>query len=341
MTHAELSELLEREEIPKFHPVAGLTAEDCVTLYYYMQLTRSFEMRLASLYRQGKLVGGIYLGTGNEATSVGATYALQPDDMLAPMHRDMGALFTKGEDPATTALQLLGRAAGPTGGKDNGIHHGNKSLNTLGMISHLGTMIPVAAGAALAAKMKKTGQVALHFIGDGTTSIGDFHEGLNFASVMDLPVVYIIENNQYAYSTPTSKQYRSEWLAQRAKGYGIPGIVLDGTDVFEVYRITKYAVDRARDGKGPTLIESQTMRMRGHSEHDSAGYVPQELYDHWEEKDPVDEIVDRLTAWDVLTDAMKTQIDDQIEQKVEHAFNSALDAPMPDGPEAARGVYAE
>lgn len=340
MTHAELSNLLKEQQIPEFRPVAGLSAEDCITLYYYMHLTRSFEMRLASLYRQGKVVGGIYLGTGNEATSVSATYALEPDDILAPMHRDMGALFTKGSDLTTIALQLMGKATGPTGGKDNGIHHGDKSLNTLGMISHLGSMIPVAAGAALAAKIKKTNQVALHFIGDGTSSIGEFHEGLNFASVMDLPVVYIIENNQYAYSTPNSKQFKCRWLAQRAAGYGIPGIVIDGTDVFEVFRVTKFAVDRARAGKGPMLIESQTMRMRGHSEHDSADYVPRELYEHWDEKDPIDEIVQRLETWDVLTEALKSQIDNQIEDEIEKAFKTALEAPVPDGPKAVEGVYA-
>jgi len=340
LTQTEISNLLEKVKIEEFQSIAGLTAEDCITLYYYMRLTRSFEMRLASLYRQGKVVGGVYLGTGNEATSVGATYALKPEDILAPMHRDTGAHFTKGADLASMALQLLGRANGPTGGKDNGSHHGDKSINTLGMISHLGTMIPVAAGAALASKIKKTKQVAMHFIGDGTSSIGDFHEGINFAAVLNLPVVYVIENNQYAYSTPNSKQFRSSWLAKRAVGYGIPGIVIDGTDVFEVYRVTKWAVDRAREGKGPTLIESQTMRMRGHSEHDAADYVPEEVKQKWEKKDPVDELVERLQSWGVLTDGLKKQIDNQINDEVDAAFDTALEASAPEGSTAAEGVFA-
>lgn len=338
MTQSELSELVEKTE---FTPVAGLSAEDCVTLYYYMQLTRTFEMRLASLYRQGKMVGGVYLGTGNEATSVGATYTLEDRDILAPMHRDIGAHFTKGEPLKSMALQLLGRAEGPTGGKDNGSHQGNASINTLGMISHLGSMIPVAAGAALASKIKQSDQVAMHFIGDGTSSIGDFHEGLNFAAVLKLPVVYIIENNQYAYSTPNSKQYATKWLAQRATGLGMPGIVVDGTDVIEVYRITKWAVERARNGEGPALIENQTMRMRGHSEHDAADYVPEEVLEKWEEKDPVKTLKTYLHDWGILADVTRQQIDEQVESEVEEAFEYALAAPVPDGPEAADEVYAE
>lgn len=337
--NGEIQELIRSEEREKGVPVPGLNSGDSLALYYYMQLTRRFEMRLASLYRQGKMVGGVYLGTGNEATSVGCTYTLGPEDILAPMHRDIGAHFTKGESIEAMALQLLGRADGPTGGKDNGAHNGNKEIHTLGMISHLGSMIPVAAGAALAAKMKKTGQVALHFIGDGTTSIGDFHEGINIASVMNLPVVYVIENNQYAYSTPASLQYNCRWLAGRATGYGIPGIVVDGTDVFETYRVTRWAVNRARAGHGPALIESLTMRMRGHSEHDSADYVPDELLEKWEGWDPVERIADRLREWGMLTDENKESIDTQIEEEIEEAFQSALDAPEPGGPEAATGVY--
>ena len=337
MTQTELKQFIDSAA---FTPVAGLSAEDFVTLYYYMQLTRIFEMRLASLYRQGKMVGGVYLGTGNEATAVGATYALNDDDILAPMHRDIGAHFTKGETLEAMALQLLGRADGPTGGKDNGSHQGNRAINTLGMISHLGAMIPVAAGAALASKIKKTQQVALHFIGDGTTSIGEFHEGLNFASVMKLPVVYIIENNQYAYSTPNARQYNCDWLAQRAVGYGMPGIVVDGTDVVEMYRVTKWAVDRARADHGPTLIESQTMRMRGHSEHDAADYVPEEVREKWEDKDPLDTLKSYLTDWGVLTGVARQQIDEQIESEVEETFEYALEASVPDGSEAAKGVYA-
>ncbi len=335
-----IRELIRETEGEELTPVAGLTAEDCLTLYYYLQLTRTFEMRLASLYRQGKMVGGVYLGTGNEATSVGCTYALKPDDILAPMHRDIGAHFTKGESVETMALQLLGRAEGPTGGKDNGAHHGNREIHTLGMISHLGSMIPVAAGAALAAKMKGTGQVALHFLGDGTSSIGDFHEGLNMASVMNLPVIYVIENNQYAYSTPNSLQYHCRWLAQRAAGYGIPGIVMDGTDVFEMYRVTKWAVERARAGGGPALIESFTMRMRGHSEHDAADYVPRKVLERWEDCDPVERLGEQLITWGVFTEPGMAAIDRGIAEEVDAAFQSALNAPEPEGPEAEDGVYA-
>ncbi|MCF7804507.1 MAG: thiamine pyrophosphate-dependent dehydrogenase E1 component subunit alpha [Candidatus Marinimicrobia bacterium] len=325
-------------EIPEI-PI--LETIDYLAMYYYMQLTRTFELRLANLYRQGQMVGGLYLGTGNEATSVGATYALQDKDILAPMHRDLGAHFVKGESLKRMALQYLGRAEGPTAGKDNGAHHGNPEINTLGMISHLGAMIPVASGAALASKIRKMGQVALHFIGDGSTSIGDFHEGINAASVLDLPVVYIIENNQYAYSTPNAKQFHTHWLAKRAVGYGIPGVVVDGTDATEMYRVTKWAVERARNGDGPVLIESQTMRMRGHSEHDAAKYVPEEMMQKWEMHDPVPKYAEKLAAWEIMTENIKEAIDEKIESEMEAAFEYALEAPAPEGPEAKEGVFAE
>jgi len=335
-----ITSLVKGKSFKKYHPVAGLTVEDCLTLYYYMQLTRTYEMRIAALYRQGQMVGGVYLGTGNEATSVGCTYALHPDDLLAPMHRDVGAHFVKGEDLTRMSLQLLGRADGPTGGKDNGSHQGSKAINTLGMISHLGSMISVAAGAAFAGKIKGTSQVALHFIGDGTSSIGDFHEGLNIAAVLNIPVVYVIENNQFAYSTPNRQQFKCRWLAQRAVGYGMPGIVVDGTDVFEMYRVTKWAVERARDGHGPALIESQTFRARGHSEHDPADYVPESVRKKWEKKDPLDQVIAHLQAWGILTDKRQEKIDATISEEVESAFETALAATDPAGPEAAEGVYA-
>jgi TPP-dependent pyruvate/acetoin dehydrogenase alpha subunit len=306
-----------------------------------MSLTRAFEERLIRLYKQGKIVGGVYTGRGNEGVSVGSAFALEPRDVLAPMHRDLGAALVKGDSVRTLMLQFLARLESPTKGKDSNLHHGSRELNTLGMISHLGTMIPVTVGAALAEKMRGTGAVALTYIGDGASSIGDFHEGLNFAAVQKLPFILIIENNQYAYSTPSKLQYVCARLADRAAGYGMPGVQIDGTDVLEVLRVTREAVDRARRGQGPTLIETVTMRMRGHSEADNFSYVPKELLDAWEAKDPVLRFEAILLEQGVLSEDARNDVRARIERELDEATSYALDAPMAPGEEASRGVYED
>src|SRR5579884_932394 len=253
-----------------------------------MLLTREVDNRVRILYRQGKVTGGVYSQLGHEAISVGSASALRPTDILAPMHRDLGAHLVRGMDLRQILAQLLARDNVYTGGRDNALHIGDQHLRVIPQISHLGVSIPVAAGAALAARQRGEDSVALTYVGDGAVNTGDFHEGLNFAAALRLPMILIVENNQFAYSTPVSKQIAFEEIAQRAGGYGIPGFRIDGNDVLGVFSTTCEAVDRARRGEGPTLIECVTMRMRGHSENDDARYVPAGMLEQWQKKDPIE-----------------------------------------------------
>jgi len=330
----------ERTKAPK-QKDPGLTKQDYLTLYYYMRLTREFEMRMVKLYRQGKIVGGVYTGTGNEATAVGSAYALRKEDIVLPLHRDLGAHLVRGFPLGKMAAQIMGRRDGPTRGKDNGTHIADLELGLLGHISHLGTMIPVAAGVALAVKMRREKRVVINYIGEGGTNTGDFHEGLNFAAVLKLPLVLVIDNNQWAYSTPTHKQYRCRRLADRAVGYGIPGEQVDGTDVLAVYQQCKRAVERARRGEGPMLIESVTMRLRGHSEHDDASYVPKSMLEEWGKKDPIARFEDYLTNHRHWSEREKREIEKRIAAEVETAWDFAQESTWPAGEEAIKGVYAE
>jgi TPP-dependent pyruvate/acetoin dehydrogenase alpha subunit len=318
-----------------------LPRRDLERLYYYMVLTREFENSILRLYRQGKIVGGAYTGNGNEATSVGSTYALDKRDYLFPMHRDIGAHFVKGQHPVQLYLQHLARRSSLTRGRDGTGHYADPERRIYGNISHLGSMIPVANGAALASKMRKEGAVALTYIGDGGSNVGDVHEALAMASVMKLPLILIIENNQFAYSTPVAKQYACERLSDRAIGYGIPGATVDGTDVLAVYAETRRAIDRARQGDGPSIIESVTMRMHGHSAHDDASYVPKEMYEVWKSKDPIEQFERKLVDMQILNDAKRQAIYDEITGMLSKASEEALNDSYPDGSEATDGVFAK
>jgi pyruvate dehydrogenase E1 component alpha subunit/2-oxoisovalerate dehydrogenase E1 component alpha subunit len=251
-----------------------LTREQQLELYRYMKLNRMVEDRLSNLYRQGKVVGGLYSSRGQEAISIGTAYALEPQDMVGPLIRNLGSLFVRGVKPREIMMQYMARADGPTHGRDVNLHFGDLSRGIVAPISMLGALIPVMAGVALGGRMLGKNLVALTYIGDGGTSTGDFHEGLNFAAVLNVPFVLIAEHNGFAYSTPTSKQMRIKNIVTRAAAYGIPGEIVDGNDVLAVYEATKRAVERAREGGGPSLIEAKTFRMKGHAEHDDAGYVP-------------------------------------------------------------------
>ena len=321
--------------------VRALAKNDLLAMYRAMRMTREFEMRLVSLYRQGKIVGGVYTGTGNEAVSVGSASALGKDDILAPMHRDLGALFVRGEKSRDMMCQYLGRRNGPTRGKDGNMHQGYIELNILGMISHLGALIPVAVGASLAGMMQGRKQVAMNYIGDGGSSIGEFHEGLNFAAIYKIPFVLIIENNQFAYSTPTRLQYACKDLVDRAVGYGVHGEMVDGNDILAVYRVCKRAVERARDGGGPTLIEAKTMRMRGHSEHDDHFYVPKELLEEWRPRDPIMRFEKYLRDHNLLPETIRKEIEREVLAEIDDAVDFAERSPLPKGPEALEGVYAD
>ncbi|MFQ5865986.1 MAG: thiamine pyrophosphate-dependent dehydrogenase E1 component subunit alpha [bacterium] len=309
-------------------------------LYYYMLLNRALDDRITILYRQGKILGGAFVSRGQEATSVGSAYALQEGDVIGPMIRNAGALLVRGVSPAEFLANYLGKKTGPTQGKEGNSHFGDLKRGVLAPVSMLGALIPVSAGAALAFKMKKQPNVALTWIGDGGASIGDFHEGLNFAAVMKLPLVLIIENNGYAYSTPVSKQSLVEDLVVRAEGYGIPGEIVDGNDVLAVYEVTKWAVERARKGGGPTLIESKTFRMKGHAEHDDAFYVPKELFEYWEKRDPIKRYEQYLLNEKILTSKELAAIKSRVKQEIDEAQKFAEQGALPKPEEAAEGVYA-
>ncbi len=308
-------------------------------MYRYMVLTRATDNRARALYLQGKVVGGVYSQMGHEAISVGSASTLRPDDILAPMHRDLGAHLVRGMDLRLIFSQLLARGGGYTQGRDNALHIGDLAKSVLPQISMLGTSIPLAAGAALVAKQRDDGRVSMTYVGDGAVNTGDFHEGLNFAAVLNLPMILLVENNQWAYSTPVSKQVRCVEIAQRAEGYGIPGIRIDGNDVVAVYQTTLEAVNRARAGDGPTLIECVTMRMRGHSEGDSASYVPRELLAEWSGRDPIDRFVSVLLSNDVMDEATRDAVASEVEEQVTAASDWALQQPMPDPETVTQGVY--
>jgi pyruvate dehydrogenase E1 component alpha subunit/2-oxoisovalerate dehydrogenase E1 component alpha subunit len=320
--------------------VPDLTREQKIEIYRFMRLNRLVEERLVSLYRQGKIVGGLYRSLGQEATSVGSAFALEKGDVLGPLIRNLGSVLVMGATPREVFTQYLARAASPTGGKEGILHFGRPERGLVSPISMLGTLVPVMAGVAMAARMQKKKNVALTYIGDGGTSTGPFHEGLNFAAVQRLPLIVIAENNGWAYSTPFRKQTAAKCLADRAAGYGIPGESVDGNDVLAVYDATARAVARARDGGGPTLIESRTYRMKGHAEHDGQTYVPNAELMEWTRRDPIDRYVRVLEEAGVASAAEVTAIDKDITQGLEADLVYAEACPMPTPESALEGVYA-
>src|SRR6266446_9991964 len=271
----------------------GLDREDLLGIYRNMLTTRSVEERGHILYRQGKIPGSFYTGRGNEAASVAVATAMQSEDVGTPLHRDMGVHIVRGVEPWKIFAQYMGRADGPTHGRDGNVHMADAQLGLIAMVSHLPAMLPVAVGCALAFRIREERRVAVAWSGEGAMARGDAHEGMNFAGVRRLPVVFICDNNQWAYSTPTHLSYATEHVADRAEAYGFDGIVVDGTDVLAVYRETKRAIERARAGGGPTLIECVTLRMEGHAVHDDAFYVPKEMFEAWAKSDPIE----RFRTW--------------------------------------------
>lgn len=319
---------------------SGLTRDQLLDIHYHLRLTRSLEERIGILYRQGKISGGVYLSTGQEAVSVGAAYALELGDIIVPSHRDMGAHLLRGIPPREILAQYLGRVGGPSRGRDGNVHFGDLGRGDVAFISPMADGVPIAAGVALALKRGGKGRVAMTWFGDGAASRGDFHEGVNLAAVLRLPVVFVCNNNQYAYSTPLARQTLVPDIAARAAGYGIPGITLDGNDVLAVYRAARDAVERARRGEGPTLLECKTMRMRGHSEHDDASYVPRQLLEQWRARDPIQRFERELRAWGVLDDPGEAQITTRIADELEAAVAWAEASPFPEGRDVEQGVYS-
>jgi len=318
----------------------GISDEVKINLLAVMLKTRATEEKIVSLYRQGQIVGGVYTGRGLEATTVASALTLDKQDYLFPIHRDLGAHLAKGQSVLNIMLQYLGRANGLSRGRESGIHFSDARLRIIGNVSHLGAMIPVAVGAALGGRMQGESCVAMNYIGEGGSNIGDFHEGLNFAAVQNAPFVLIIENNRYAYSTPAYKSSRCEKLADRAIGYGIPGVQVDGNDALEVYRIVKAAVERAREGHGPSLIECLTMRMAGHSAHDDAAYMDQQQLAEYELKDPIHLLERRLLEEKIIDPSQLARLHEHISAEIESAAETALVAPLPDPAGVSDGVYA-
>lgn len=319
---------------------ARLTRHQLQDLYYYLRLNRRVDEQLVHLYRQGKVVGGVYSSLGQEAISVGAAYALEPQDVIGPMIRNVGAMLVRGYRPRDVFLQYLARQDGPTGGRDANTHFGALALGVIAPISMLGELVPVLAGVALAAKLRQEKRVALTYVGDGATSTGQFHEGLNFAAVEKLPLIVIVENNGWAYSTPVEKQMAIRDIAERARGYGIPATIVDGNDVLKVYAATRVAADRARRGEGPTFIEAKTMRMKGHAEHDDARYMPKELLEAWRKKDPILRFEKYLAQKKLMTAEEKAALDARIENEIRADVAFAEASPFPAPNAAAQPVWA-
>ncbi|HEU4656271.1 MAG TPA: thiamine pyrophosphate-dependent dehydrogenase E1 component subunit alpha [Capillimicrobium sp.] len=319
-------------------PTEHLTTEDRIALLRFMLLMRGIEARAMTLYRQGKVPGSFYDGYGQEAISVGAAYAMAAEDRLCILHRDLGAHLVRGVEPARIFGQYMGRAGGVTGGREGNVHFGDPALGCVGMVSMLPDMMLVATGMAMAFKLRGERRCALTFFGDGSTSRGDFHEALNWAGVQHLPVVFVLENNQYAYSTPTAQQFAVDPV-ERAAGYGLAGETVDGNDVEAVFDAVRRARQRAVDGGGPTLIEAVTMRMHGHAAHDDMRYVPKELVDEWARRDPIDHQVARLQEVDpeLDVDGLRAEVDAAVAAGVEEA----LAMPMPDPATATDGVFAD
>ena len=310
-------------------------------LLYYMRLQRAVEDRGVKLYYQGRIPGAYFTGWGHEAIAVGAAAALGPDDLLAPMHRDLAAYIMRGITVGEVFAQFLDREGGPTRGRDGNIHMGDPRRGVLPFISHMAASVPVAAGMALACRQREEPRVVLTFFGDGATSTGAWHEGVNFAAVFRLPLVLVLENNQYAYSTPLDHQTAARAFVDKAQGYGIAGVAVDGNDVMAVYAASAAAVAQARDGAGPTLIECRTLRVRGHSEADKFSYVPKALLDEWAARDPIARFEQQLRASGVLRDENDEAMRTRIAQEVEDGLAWAEASPEPDPATVAHGVYAE
>jgi len=320
-----------------------LSREQCIEIYRWMLLNRRMETALENLYKQGQVVGGVYFGLGQEACSCASAYALHKDEWLGPMIRNQGALLVRGFSPADIMMQYMAKSGSPTKGRDASSHFGDiEKRNVVSPISTLGDLIPVLAGVALGARLQGKHIAVMTYIGDGGQSTGVTYEGLNFAAVQNLGLVLIVENNLWGYSTPADMQFRVKDLAERAIAYGIPGVIVDGTDACQVYDACHEACERARRGEGPTLIEAKMMRMKGHAIHDAAEYVPKPLLEYWKKRDPIARLEDYLVIkkkW--LTPAENEKLIAGVELQLEADRELAVNSPMPSPESAAGGVYCE
>jgi TPP-dependent pyruvate/acetoin dehydrogenase alpha subunit len=317
-----------------------LEREDRAHLLRYMMLMRAAEERALTLYRQGKVPGSFYDGRGQEAISVGSSFVLGPRDRMCILHRDLGAHFVRGVTPDRYLANFMGRAGGVTGGREGNMHFGDRHLGCVGMVSMLPDMAQVATGLALAFKMRREPRVAMTYFGEGSTANGQWHEAMNFAGIHALPVVFLLENNKFAYSTPNELEFAVDPV-RRAESYGFPGVAVDGNDVEAVFEAARVAVERARHGEGPTLIECRTMRMHGHGAHDDMSYVPKELIEEWELRDPIETYAAWLVADEGFGEEEIEALREGVRAQVDECARKALESPMPEPDTALDGVYAD
>ncbi len=327
------------EVVPPIKKSSLLTNDQRKKLYFHMIQSREFDLAMQRLNRQGKAFGGVYSQKGNEATAVGSAFALGPKDILFPMHRDIGSHFVFKAETKQLMLNHLAKEGSQMRGTDGTGHYADVEKRIYGNVSHLGAMIPVAAGFVLASKMRNEPIVAMTYIGDGGAQTGEFHEGVNFAAVQNLPLVIIIENNQYAYSSPNSIEFAADKLSDRAIGYGCYGTTIDGTDIELVYEECKKAVEQARKDGIPALVETITMRMRGHAEHDDAGYVPKEIFEYWEKRDPIKRYEEFLFSQGIYTQSEVDEIKKSVSKEMKDAIDYALEIPYPNAEEGRKSVF--
>jgi TPP-dependent pyruvate/acetoin dehydrogenase alpha subunit len=330
-----------RKTDSKGEPVESRDQQLLLRIFETMVMTRAVEDRMVSMYRSGDLLGSLYTGHWHEAISVGTASALRQDDFLAPIHRDLGAHLWRGLDPAQVMASFMGKATSPTHGRDGTLHYGRLDLNIYNLPSHIPDNYPVALGFAFAFQYRDQDGVSLAYCGDGSTSEGNFHESLNIAAAMKLPAIFVVENNQYAYSTPVRMQSAVKEYAVKAQAYGMPGVTVDGTDVLAVYDATSEAVVRARADEGPSLIECVTMRMHGHAEHDPADYVPREMLEEWQKRDPVVLFENVLLEHGIIDEEIVSKMREVARQKAIEARKKALADPLPDPATVEQGVYAD
>jgi len=317
-----------------------LSSEQLLEMFYWLKLIRAFDLRLSTLVKQGKVRSGVYTGIGQEAIIVGTCFGLRREDFICPLHRDLGAFLMKGVDARTMMSQMFAKVTGLSKGRDSALHSGVNELGIFGNTSMLGANLPVAAGIGYTFKMEKSDNVVIAYFGEGASNVGDFHEALNFAGVQQLPIVFICENNQYAYSVPLEKTMAIDDVAIRAEGYGFEGIAINGNDVLAVYQAMQGALARARGGDGPTLIECKTYRWHGHSEHDKAFYRTDEELAMWKSRDPIPTFTTYLRARHVLDDAKLKEIEDRAAQTIDDAVEFASNAPDPAAEDAVTDLYA-
>jgi pyruvate dehydrogenase E1 component alpha subunit len=316
-----------------------LTPEQLLEMFHWLKLIRAFDERLSILVRQGKVRSGVYTGIGQEAIIVGTCFGLRREDYICPLHRDLGSFLMKGVAARVMMSQMFAKASGLSKGRDSALHSGVSELGIFGNTSMLGANLPVAAGLALTFKMEHTDNVVVAYFGEGASNVGDFHEALNFAGVHRLPVIFVCENNQYAYSVPIEKSMAIDDVADRAHSYGFDGVAINGNDVLAVYQSTQGALARARSGEGPTLIECKTYRWHGHSEHDKAFYRSDEELAMWKSRDPIPTFTTYLQARHVLTDEKMKEIEGQISQTMDEAVEYAMNAPDPQPEDATTDLY--